>query len=263
MKVGHHGEVTSVLGNVRRGNFSMSVYIFYIDGMLVDTGASRMLEDFKSFYQETPIDFVSITHPHEDHTGTAKWLQTELNIPVYIKKEAITGCKVEADLPLYRKRIWGGREPFSPWPFGETIESMNHSYELIHTPGHEKNHMALFDKGHGRLFSGDLFIHPKPKVIMEDESVPVMIRSIRNILQFDFQEMFCQHAGYIQDGKSAMRKKLSYLEELSEQVQMLYKKGFTIEEINGTLFPDVPVIVPHSGYEYDSKHMIRSIIEEM
>lgn len=88
MKVGHHGEVTSVLGNVRRGNFSMSVYIFYIDGMLVDTGASRMLEDFKSFYQETPIDFVSITHPHEDHTGTAKWLQTELNIPVYIKKRS-------------------------------------------------------------------------------------------------------------------------------------------------------------------------------
>ncbi len=84
MKIDYHGEVTSVLGEVSLGDFSMSVYIFYIDGMLVDTGASRMLEGFKAFYKETPIDLVSISHPHEDHTGTAQWLQRELGLPIYI-----------------------------------------------------------------------------------------------------------------------------------------------------------------------------------
>ncbi|MBN9654205.1 MBL fold metallo-hydrolase [Halobacillus sp. GSS1] len=262
MKIHQHGEVTAVLGEVSDGGFSMSVYMFYVDGMLIDTGSSRMLEDFKPFFKQVPIEFVSLTHPHEDHTGTAKWLQDERGLPVYIKKEAIPECEVEAQLPSYREKIWGIREPFSPSPYGETMESSHHLYKLIHTPGHEKNHVALYDEEHGRLFSGDLFVHPKPKVMMGDESVPVMIRSIRKVLQLDFQDMFCQHAGYIQDGKLAMRKKLDYLEELSEYVHHLYGRGHTIEEINAELFSKVPMIVYHSSYEYDSKHMIRSILEE-
>ncbi len=122
--------------------------------------------------------------------------------------------------------------------------------------------MVLHDEEHGRLFSGDLFVHSKPRVIMKDESVPVMIRSIKNVLQLDFQEMLCSHAGYVADGKSAMRKKLNYLEELTEQVQQLHEKGFTIEETNKKLFPKIPVIVPYSNYEYDSRHIIRTILED-
>ncbi|QST00337.1 MBL fold metallo-hydrolase [Pontibacillus sp. ALD_SL1] len=263
MKIDEHGGVTSVLGEVSFGGFAMSVYIFYVDGMLVDTGAPRMLEDFKPFYKETPIEFVSLTHPHEDHTGTAKWLQDELDLPVYIKKEAIPECEVEANLPLYRERIWGSRKPFSPLPFDTTIESNHHSYQLIHTPGHERNHIVLYDEERGRLFSGDLFVHPKPKVMMEDESIPVMMRSIRRVLQLDFQEMFCQHAGFIPNGKEAMREKLNYLEELSGQVHDLYNKGHNIEEINAQLFSKVPKIVYHSSNEYDSKNMIRTILEEV
>ncbi|WLR47267.1 MBL fold metallo-hydrolase [Halobacillus litoralis] len=261
MKIDQHGEVTSVLGEVRYGDFAMSVYMFYIDGMLIDTGASRMLEDFKPFFKKTPIELVSLTHPHEDHTGTAKWLQNEWDLPVYIKKEAIPECRVEANLPLYREKLWGKRLPFSPFPFGETVESNQHLYKLIHTPGHEKNHVCLFDEEHGRLFSGDLFLHPKPKVMMDDESVPVMIQSLRKVLQLDFQDMFCQHAGYIKDGKRAMREKLNDLEELSEQVHHLNEKGYTVNEMNVELFPKVPMIVYHSSKEYDSKHMIRSILE--
>ncbi|GEN52613.1 MBL fold metallo-hydrolase [Halobacillus faecis] len=261
MKIDQHGEVTSVLGEVRYGDFAMSVYMYYIDGMLIDTGASRMLEDFKAFFKQTPIEFVSLTHPHEDHTGTAKWLQKECDLPVYIKKEAIPECKVEATLPLYREKLWGRRLPFSPSSFGETIESDHHLYKIIHTPGHEKNHVVLYDEQHGRLFSGDLFLHPKPKVMMDDESVPVMIQSLRKVLQLDFQDMFCQHAGYIQNGKPAMREKLNYLEELREQVHHLYGKGLNVDEINAELFPKVPMIVYHSRQEYDSKHMIRSILE--
>ncbi|WP_345243654.1 MBL fold metallo-hydrolase [Pontibacillus salipaludis] len=263
MKIDQHGEVTSVLGEVSYGGFAMSVYIFYIDGMLIDTGAPRMLEDFKPFYKETPIEFVSLTHPHEDHTGTAKWLQDELDLPIYIKKEAIPECEVEANLPLYRERIWGSLEPFSPLPFDTTIESNHHSYQLIHTPGQERNHIVLYDEERGRLFSGDLFVHPKPKVMMEDESIPVMMRSIRRVLQLDFQEMFCQHAGFIQNGKEAMREKLTYLEELSGHVHDLYKKGHNLDEINAQLFSKTPIIVHHSSHEYDSKHMIRTILEEV
>ncbi|WP_347860825.1 MBL fold metallo-hydrolase [Salimicrobium sp. PL1-032A] len=262
MRIDRYGEVISVQSEVERNGFTMSVHVFYIDGMLVDTGASRMLEDLKEFYEEVPIEFVSITHPHEDHTGTAAWLLREKSVPIYIRDTAIPQCRTEADIPAYREMIWGERAAFDPSPFGETIQSDHHTYKTIHTPGHEENHLALLDEENGRLFSGDLFIHPKPKVIMEDESVPVLMRSIRKVLEHDFEEMFCQHVGYIRYGKAALKKKLDYLNEVSEQVREMYKEGRTLEEMNNELFSDVPAIVPLSDYEYDSRHMIRTIIED-
>ncbi|KGX92022.1 beta-lactamase [Pontibacillus halophilus JSM 076056 = DSM 19796] len=261
MELNQHGEVMSLLGNVRYGNFSMSVYVFYIDHMLVDTGASRMLQVFKPFYLEHAIEFVSLTHVHEDHTGTAAWLQREKNVPIYIRKEAIEDCEREATLPLYREKIWGDRKPFSPLPYGDEIQCNKHTYDVIHTPGHEKNHTVLFDKDRGRLFSGDLYLHDEPKVIMESESINDMIQSIQEVLKLDFQEMFCQHSGFIPNGKEALQRKLNYLEDVKGRVMMFHHKGYSIKEINNLLFSTAPKIVEHSNHEYDTRHIIRSIIE--
>ncbi|NLY80386.1 MAG: MBL fold metallo-hydrolase, partial [Lysinibacillus sp.] len=59
-----------------------------------------------------------------------------------------------------------------------------------------------------------------------------IIQSIEKVLQLDFGEMFCCHAGYIKDGKQAFRLKLEYLLELTDKVHNLFKEGYSIDEIH-------------------------------
>lgn len=71
MEIKNYGPVTAVCANVKNGPFEMSMYVYYIDGILIDTGTRTMLPELQPFYESVPIDLVRITHPHEDHIGTA------------------------------------------------------------------------------------------------------------------------------------------------------------------------------------------------
>lgn len=64
MQVKQHGSVTAVCSKVKNGPFEMSMYVYYIDGMIIDTGTRTMLPELQMFYESVPIDLVSITHPH-------------------------------------------------------------------------------------------------------------------------------------------------------------------------------------------------------
>ncbi|WP_225435167.1 hypothetical protein [Bacillus aerolatus] len=101
---------------------------------------------------------------------------------------------------------------------------------------------------------------PKTKVIMDSESIPVIMDSIRTLLSYDFGPMFCSHAGYIQDGKKMLKQKLNYLENLCEEVKDFHKQGLSINEINKKLFPRKYPIVEVSGGQWDSIHIISSIV---
>lgn len=262
MKMEKYNGVQSILGKVSYQDFTMSVYQYLVDGMLIDTSAYRLLDELIPFYEESDIDFVSLTHNHEDHTGTAAWLQQEKQLPIYIHPQSIEACAQKATYPEYRQTLWGVRPPFQARPYGDSIESRQYTWDIIHTPGHQENHVCLLNKQTGALFSGDLFITPKTKIIMKDESIPTIIASIRKVLSYDFQEMYCSHSGYHLDGRSMFTKKLHYLEELSGNVHERYAKGMTMEEINQELFPKVPSLTHYSNHEWDSIHIIRSIIED-
>ncbi|WP_214823712.1 MBL fold metallo-hydrolase [Exiguobacterium algae] len=263
MKLATHGEVTAVQAHVKRGPFSMNMYVYYIDGMLIDTGTRTMLDELKTFYQSVPIDLVSITHPHEDHIGTAAWLEQQYGMPIYIRESAIDLCSQGLDIPKYRALFSGSPETFRPIGYEQdTVQSEHHTYQVIHTPGHEPHHVVLYDQQHGRLFSGDLFVYPYPKVMIPEESVPEQIRSLRRVLALDFEEVYCQHAGYLKDGRVELTKKLDYLEHLTDQVQDAVRKGDSVDEINRRLFPEPSPLVRISNGDYDSRHMIRSILTE-
>src|SRR5699024_12156776 len=116
--------------------------------------------------------------------------------------------------PLYRKMLWGIRASFTAKAIGHTFTSREASWSVIPTPGHATDHLAFLNNETGELFSGDFYVHPKTKVILREESIPQIIQSIKHILSFDFNEMYCCHAGYVKNGRETFRHKLSYLEEV-------------------------------------------------
>ncbi|KGX91436.1 MBL fold metallo-hydrolase [Pontibacillus marinus] len=258
-----HQDVTAIKGTVTYSSVTLQVYNFITDGMLIDTSTIQLLDELIPVYKKYPVDFVVITHAHEDHTGTANWLQNNLDVPIFIHQMSIEESKREADYPQYRELVWGIRKPFKAKPLPDSFQSRNDSWETIHTPGHAQDHLALYNKEKKILFSGDLFVTPKPKVIMASESIPKMIQSLKRVLTYDFQEVFCCHAGYLPNGRILLKQKLDYLHDLKEKIVNRYNKGMSLEEIDQELFPITPPIAPFSRYDWDSKHIVKSILTDI
>lgn len=259
IKVYSKENVTCIEGNTRGA--VGKVFAFLVDGMLVDTGPQCIEADFVSFYKEQSFDLVTLTHSHEDHSGTAPWIQENRNLPIYVHQNGVELCAQDWPYPKYRQLTWGARRAFTAQPLGEKVLSRNYEWKVIYTPGHADDHVSLLNEESGILFSGDLFVAPKTKVIMDSESIPVIMDSITTLLTYDFGPMYCCHAGFIESGKEMLKQKLENLENLTGEVEHFYREGLSISEINQKLFPKKYPIIAVSGGEWDSLHVVSSIVK--
>lgn len=110
--VQRHGDVQCALGKVAVQGFGMSVYSFFVDGLLIDTGSNSLAQEFQSFFKELPMEQIALTHSHEDHAGNAAWLQQQMDIPIYLHRESLQACTKKGDYPLYRQALWGSGQLF-------------------------------------------------------------------------------------------------------------------------------------------------------
>ncbi|RLL46874.1 MBL fold metallo-hydrolase [Oceanobacillus piezotolerans] len=256
-----HEGVTCVKAAVSKDG--VSVYIYLVDGMLIDTGPQILEKELITFYNQYEFDLVTLTHSHEDHTGTASWIEHNKNVPIYIHPKGIPKCEENGNYPEYRQIAWGIRRAFHPQPLGEKIHSKNLKWEVIYTPGHADDHVALLDKENGRLFSGDMYVLPTVKVIMSSESIPQIIHSINKLLSLEFKIMYCSHAGYLLNGRKALEEKLENLLDIYATVSDLYEKGYSNSEIDQTLFRKRYKIEELSNGEYGSANIVNSIVSDL
>lgn len=259
---GEKGNVRYIEGLVTFHNVHLNVYCFKLDGVLIDTGAQVLLNEFTPFFAESTLEQVVITHYHEDHTGGAAYLNSKLKLPIYQNEMTIEQCAKKADYPKYRKFFWGTRKPYHARPLSKTFSSRTATWDVIATPGHSSDHLSFLNRETGQLFSGDLYVTAKTKLVLREENIPLIIQSIETVLTYDFEEMFCCHAGFVKDGRKALTKKLHYLQELQGKTLALRKQGLTEYEIQAELFSKKYPITFFSSGEWDSIHIIHSILRE-
>ena len=249
-------------GTVKLGTYQLNVYCFITDGLLIDTGSRSLARNLKPFFREQDLDQVVITHHHEDHTGNAGYLQRKYGLPIFMRTELIALCREKADYPLYRQIFWGRREPFLAEPIPDTLMSRKFSWEVIHTPGHAVDHIALFNKDTGQLFTGDLYCGERTRIILREESIATIIESIKKVLSYDFTDVYCSHLGYVKDGRNALERKLTYLQGLQGKILNFYQEGKTIKEITKLVFPKKYPIEWISLGEWSAENIVRSVIND-
>ncbi|PTL38197.1 MBL fold metallo-hydrolase [Alkalicoccus saliphilus] len=247
-------------GTVAFQNMKLHVYSYYTDGILIDTGADSLHRLFRSFFKKLDIEKVLITHYHEDHTGGAQFLQDDYKLPIYMDSLMIPYCKEKADYPLYRKLFWGKRKPFRAEAVTDTFHSENAVWRAVKTPGHAADHRSFLNEETGQLFTGDLYCQTKTKVVLKEESIPVMIHSLEKMLTYDFEEVFCSHAGWLRNGRQALKEKLDYLLNLQGEILTLHDKGLNTQQIKAELFPKYYPITRFSLGEWDSAHIVNSVV---
>ncbi|MEH7252889.1 MBL fold metallo-hydrolase [Neobacillus niacini] len=260
--VGEKNGVSYLNGKVKFQGVSLNVYCYFVDGVLIDTGSQSLHKYFEAFIDETDFDQVMISHFHEDHTGCAAYIEKTKKLPIYLNEKTIDYCKNRADYPLYRQLFWGKRKPFHAKPIPEMFTSRNSTWDVIDTPGHAFDHKAFYNRETGQLFTGDLFVSERTKVVLAEESILEIIESLERVLTYDFQDVFCSHAGLLEDGRAALERKRDYLLFIQDKVLAFHEEGYTSEEIRNKLFSKKYPIVKFSGGEWDSLHIVTSILNE-
>jgi glyoxylase-like metal-dependent hydrolase (beta-lactamase superfamily II) len=202
--------------------------VYLVDGLLVDSGPPNLARDVRRLVGELGVRQCVTTHHHEDHSGNHGLLARELRITPLAHATAISRlAQLEARPPLYRRMAWGKRPPARVTALGDRLETPRFRFQVIHTPGHAADHVALFEPEHRWLFSGDLYLAPRLRYLRADEDVYAMMDSLRRVLALEPRLLFCQHRGRVEDGAARLRLKLEFLVELGERIHDLHGRGWS------------------------------------
>ncbi|HEU5139295.1 MAG TPA: MBL fold metallo-hydrolase [Bacillales bacterium] len=236
----------------------MSVYLYFIDGLLVDTGPSARRGTLIPVFKSWDIRQVAVTHYHEDHSGMASWLNRHYTADIFVHEESLGIADRTARIPWYREFFSGRRLPFQAKPYPSVIKTPQFRFYPIETPGHTSDHIGLYEPDQGWLFSGDLYITPYPKVFMKEESISDYIETLRKLQRLDYRTVFCGHEGVVSNGKEKMKKKLDYLVKVRDEVFHMHRAGFDDRTIMNKLFPEKVKLEYLSFGSFSRLNLVRS-----
>ncbi|CAB1081258.1 hypothetical protein JY97_05685 [Alkalispirochaeta odontotermitis] len=209
----------------------MMVYVYAVDGVIIDTGQRNMQKHVIELLRNTQPNRILLTHHHEDHSGNAAALGRLHGIDIF--GHPITAEKMAAKRKIlpYQRYIWGKSVDVTTKPLESLIESNRFIFRPIHTPGHSRDHTVFLEEKNGWLFAGDLYLGDRIKYFRSDEKIFDQIDSLKKMRNFDFHALFCSHNPILENGKKRLECKLQFLEDIVGQVQLLQKKGLSDKAI--------------------------------
>lgn len=247
------------MGTTFWGGFTpFLVCAYLVDGLLVDTGNYKSRQEFCEAC-DNRVGQVVITHHHEDHSGTgyhfAKRGVTVLAHPIGIP--LLGGAKA---CPLYRQLFWGKPPAFSAQPAPESLDTEHYSFKLLRTPGHSPDHLCVYLEKEGWLFSGDLFLHERVKMVGKEENYYQSLASMRLLQELDLSRIFCSLGRVVKRPKQAIAEKIAFMEETIEKVWNLHHKGFGIEGITKQVLGSDLQEQLITGGDFCKQNLVRSIL---
>ena len=203
------------------------------DTALVEVGFSVQVPDIlealrKLSYDVRELSYIIPTHVHPDHAGAAGLLARELpQIKVVAHSRA---AKVLADPSILERLIQGFKQvfgndaqvrfgemlPIAEERFvlvedGESIPLGERELKVIHTPGHDPNHLCFLDSKSRGLFCGDALGGYCSEVEVTIPSIApgsdpfLILKSIDKLRELDPAILFFSHGGATREVTKIMR----------------------------------------------------------
>lgn len=242
------------------GRVNTACTLYRIGEYLIDTGPPNQWRRVQRFISEREVKALLITHHHEDHAGNARRIHEKTNAKVLGHGEFTHLHKDGFHLPLYRRLTWG--KPFwglEPEGFSGDI-SLAHGMVLkpVHTPGHSEDMTCFLEPNRGWLFTGDIYVSAQPRLLRSVENPNQEIESLKTLLEFDFQTIFCAHRGVIAQGRQAIQRKHDYLLELRAHVVELANEGLNQQEVTRKLLGRESMLSFFSLFDFSKLNFIRA-----
>jgi glyoxylase-like metal-dependent hydrolase (beta-lactamase superfamily II) len=232
VKIEQFGDIEAIkLGYGPVGPPFMSVYFYILDGLVIDTGQRHMQKTAIELLGGKKLHRILLTHHHEDHSGNAAAISKHHHIEAFGHPLTVQKMATAFRILPYQHFIWGKSEKISLLPLGPAVESNRYKLVPVHTPGHSKDHTVFLERTNGWLFSGDLYLGQRIKFFRADEKIYDQIQSLKKVITLDFDALFCAHNPCPQNGKSKLKQKLQFLEDIVGQVQRLKTMGLSPKAI--------------------------------
>lgn len=218
-----------------RGRYWTTAYL--VDGVLVDTGCAYSAAELLAALSETRPERIINTHTHEDHIGANGALQQRrpgLDILAHpMALPVLADPRRRQPLHPYRRLFWGWPEPSQGKPVedGEQIETGRFCFEVIYTPGHSPDHICLYERRQGWLFTGDLYIGGKDRALRAGYDIWQIIASLKRIAALPATALYPGSARVRQEPARALAEKIDHLEALGRRVLKLHEQGRSVQEI--------------------------------
>jgi glyoxylase-like metal-dependent hydrolase (beta-lactamase superfamily II)/8-oxo-dGTP pyrophosphatase MutT (NUDIX family) len=151
--------------------------------------------------EKKKIREVWLTHLHRDHVGGANHLKQK------------RGVKIAAH-PITKRDLQGFIEVDRTFEENELLELAGKpgwSLRVLHTPGHARGHVCIFEEKNGSLITGDLMAGLGTVVIDPPEGhMATYLDSLRRMLALDVTALFPAHGPVMANAKGKIREYIDH-----------------------------------------------------
>ncbi len=256
-------EITQIrMSREIRGKPAYWVASYLVDGLLIDTGCSYTVTELVSFLEKHPPKLAVNTHYHEDHIAANRLIQDKFGIGIYAHPKSVPLIGQAATLFPYQEEVWGYPEPSEVFPLPPLIRTERFSFEVIETPGHSGDHVALVERSKGWCFSGDIFAGETMRVIRPEEDMGVTVASLEKLAALETQRLvlLTSSGRIVQNGRKALEESAGYLRSLSRKAKDLQAQGRTVQEIMNALLGGEHPRAQRTNGQFTTENLIRSVL---
>ncbi|MBN2094721.1 MAG: MBL fold metallo-hydrolase [Candidatus Aenigmarchaeota archaeon] len=183
------------------GGFGSSSNVYLIEGeLLVDTGTKS---DFPAILEQMKMQGISpgkvkrvvCTHGHFDHIGGTEWFSQNTKALI---------CVHEFDAEKLKSGIGSCADLFGSPPIklepdmlleeGIEIKTPSYRFRVLHTPGHTRGSICLYEKNKRILISGDtLFSDGFGRTDLPSGNIDELKASLKKLAQLDVDALLPGH----------------------------------------------------------------------
>jgi glyoxylase-like metal-dependent hydrolase (beta-lactamase superfamily II) len=255
IEVIRHDDVQRIRMWTRRSvsvGYDVSAYL--VRRILVDTGFRHVAGDLVRTLAELRPRGVIVTHWHEDHAGNAPRLAAS-HMPVWIADYTERKLRERPRVKLYRHWTWG-----RPLGLNGDISRLDPApLHVIPTPGHSADHHIVFDAETATIFSADLWLGVKVRVMGATENPYEIIASLTKAIALKPRRMFDAHRGMVDKPVDALQAKRAWLEETVGAIERRLDAGDSERAIVRSVLGGEERTAFVSQGEYSRRNLVRTV----
>lgn len=236
----------------RLAGYDVSAYL--TRGILIDAGPWHVRRGLAAAIRELGVRGAIVTHWHEDHAGNVPIL-AGLGVPLWMAPETERALRAPFTPKLYRRFTWGTSERLSvaarPLDAGPLA--------VIHTPGHSTDHHVVWDAGTRTLFSSDLWLGVKVRVVGAHENPYQILASLDRAIALAPARMFDAHRGLIERPVVALAAKREWLAETIAAIERRLDDDASEDAILREVLGGEERLALVTEGEYCRRNLVRSV----
>jgi len=256
-----YGQVTQIkLCRYPDFNAGGTVSAYLVDSLLIDSGPAHTAEELTDFLKDKGVRTVVNTHHHEDHIAANALLKERYGAELFAHPLAVNKINQPVKLYPYQEDVWGYPIPSQVKEIGNSVSTNHCHFDVVHTPGHDRDHICLFEPKNGWLFTGDLFVGTRPNAVRPMNDVWQIIADLKKVKDLKPQILFPAPGKVLTEPVPVLEKTIQYLEDLGQKVMELHDRGLSPAEIVQQIFGNETPLADFTQQQFSSLNMVKSLL---